>query len=73
MIEDITPINQTLWTSIIDRRNDAIIAYIRSHPTENIAVVYGALHFNGVYLSLQKIDPNWKIIDIKNQSPYQSK
>jgi hypothetical protein len=71
MIQDITPTDPTLWTSIIDRRNDAIVDYIRNHPTENIVIVYGALHFNWVYGALQKIDPNWKIVDIKNQSPYQ--
>jgi hypothetical protein len=46
MIEDITPMDLTLWTSIIDRRNDALVDYIRTHPTEHIAIVYGALHFN---------------------------
>ncbi len=46
MIEGMTPINPVLWTSIIDRRNDTVVDYIRSHPTENIAIVYGALHFN---------------------------
>ena len=46
MIENITPMDPTLWTSIIDRRNDSIVEYIRDHPTEHIAIVYGALHFN---------------------------
>jgi hypothetical protein len=69
-MESISPIDRALWTSIVDRRNDAIISYIRSHPTQNIAIVYGALHFNGVYASLQKIDPSWQIVHIVSQSPY---
>ena len=35
-----------LFDTIIQGRNDTIIAYIQAHPTENIAIVYGALHFN---------------------------
>lgn len=71
MIGTITSTDPTLWASIIDRRNDTLVDYIQSHPTENIAIVYGALHFNWVYGALQKIDPSWKIVDIKNQAPYQ--
>lgn len=59
-----------LFETIIGRRNDKIVEYIITHPKEKIAVVYGALHFNGVYESLQKIDKNWKTIDIKNSTPY---
>jgi len=49
-----SPDRSRLFSTIIDRRDDAIVAYIRAHPTENIAIVYGALHFNGVYESLQR-------------------
>ncbi len=59
-----------LFETIIDRRNDQIVEYIITHPKEKIAVVYGALHFNGVYEALQKRDKNWKTIDIKNSTPY---
>lgn len=59
-----------LFETIIDRRNDKIVEYIITHPKEKIAVVYGALHFNGVYEALQKRDKNWKTIDIKNSTPY---
>lgn len=59
-----------LFETIIDRRNDKIVEYIITHPKEKIAVVYGALHFNGVYETLQKRDKNWKTINIKNSKPY---
>jgi hypothetical protein len=59
-----------LFTTIIDRRNDSIVDYIVSHPKQKIAVVYGALHFNGVYEALQKIDPKWQTVHINSSSPY---
>ena len=59
-----------LFTTIIDRRNDAIIKYIQEHPTANIAVIYGALHFNGVYEALQRLDPQWSVTHIENREPY---
>ena len=59
-----------LFTTIIDRRNDAIIRYIQEHPTTNIVVVYGALHFNGVYEALQRTDPKWSVTHIENSEPY---
>ena len=58
-----------LFASIIDRRNDKIIEYIESHSKQKIAVVYWALHFNGVYETLQKKNP-WKIVLTKSSSPY---
>jgi pheromone shutdown protein TraB len=59
-----------LFEVIIDRRNDRIVEYIVTHPKQKIAVVYGALHFNGVYEALQKKDKNWKTIHMKNSTPY---
>ena len=59
-----------LFETIINRRDDRIVEYITSHPNQKIVVVYGALHFNWVYESLQKIDKNWKTIEIKNSTPY---
>lgn len=59
-----------LFETIIDRRNDAIVAYVQEHPTENIAIIYGALHFNWVYESLQRLDPTWTITGIDSINPY---
>ena len=33
---------------ILHKRNDPIIAYIIDNPNQNIAVVYGSLHYEGV-------------------------
>lgn len=59
-----------LYTTIIDRRNDRIVEYIQSHPGQKIAIVYGALHFNGVYEALQRTSTKWKINQIKKYTPY---
>ncbi len=37
--------NKGLFDIIVDRRNDKVVEYIVNHPNENIAIVYGALHF----------------------------
>lgn len=66
----IAPSQSPLFTTIIDRRNDAIVAYIQAHPTQQIAIVYGALHFNGVYEALQRLSPSWQISRIENSAPY---
>ncbi len=59
-----------LFETIIDRRNDKIVEYIITHPKKKIVVVYGALHFNGVYESLQKRDKNWITSKIQSITPY---
>lgn len=59
-----------LFTTIIDHRNDRVIDYIQKNPNKKIAIVYWALHFNGIYESLQKIDPNWKTIYTRTSKPY---
>ncbi len=41
-----SPDQSRLFSTIIDRRNDAIVTYIQTHPNQNIAIIYGALHFN---------------------------
>ncbi len=65
-----SPTQARLFDTIVDRRNDSIVAYILAHPTEKIAIVYGALHFNGVYRALQKHDSHWQISKIETRSPY---
>ncbi len=59
-----------LFSTIIDRRNNAIVRYIQDHPNQNIAIVYWALHFNGVYEALQRLSPTWQISHIDNSEPY---
>ena len=59
-----------LFSTIIDRRNDKIIEYIQNNPDKKIAIVYGALHFNGIYEALQKIDSSWKTINVDISTPY---
>lgn len=59
-----------VFRTIIDKRNEPIIEYIRTHPEQKIAIVYGALHFNWVYAWLQSLSQNWKIVNIDQTYPY---
>lgn len=59
-----------LFDAILTKRNENIANYIETHPTKDIAVVYGGLHFEGVFSMLQKADTNWKIVDIRSYTPY---
>lgn len=71
-VEDIISIKTAphLFDAILTKRNENITNYVMTHPTKNIAVVYGGLHFEGVFSSLQKADSNWKIVDIRSYTPY---
>lgn len=65
-----SPDQSRLFSTIIDRRNDAIVKYIQTHPNQNIAIIYGALHFNGVYEALQKSSTGWTVTHITSSEPY---
>lgn len=47
---------------ILDERNKPVVEYIKNNPTENIAVVYGDLHFDGIFLGLKQHDASWKMV-----------
>lgn len=55
---------------ILHERNKPVIDYILSNPAENLAIVYGALHYDGVVEGLQAKDPTWKIVEILPEYPY---
>lgn len=55
---------------ILNERNKPVIDYIVSNPDENIAIVYGALHYDGIIAGLKEKDTTWKIIEILPEYPY---
>ncbi len=59
-----------LYSAIIDRRDQAVVEYIQKNPNQKIAIVYGALHFNGIFEALQK-NKNWSAKIISSIAPYQ--
>jgi pheromone shutdown protein TraB len=59
-----------LFSIIVNKRNDVIVDYILSHRSENIVIVYGSLHFNGIYESLQRHETGWNIAHIETLKPY---
>jgi uncharacterized protein YcfL len=52
-----------LEKSILDFRNEHIVKEINSDSRKNIAIVYGAAHFDGVLKLLQEKDSTW--VEIK--------
>ena len=61
---------KNVFNVIVHNRNDRIVDYILKHPSQNIAIVYGALHFNGVYEALQRTDSTWHTIQVTTYTPY---
>lgn len=64
------PETAPLMQVILHERDKPITHYIQSNTGQSIAVIYGALHFDGVFAELKKSDPNWKIIKTSPYTPY---
>ncbi len=56
--------------AILTDRNQRVVEYIQEHPEKTIVIPYGALHFDGIFASLQKMDPEWKVVHIDESVPY---
>lgn len=54
---------------ILDERNKPVVEYIKNNPTENIAVVYGDLHFDGIFAGLKQHDASWKMVSTESFFP----
>lgn len=59
-----------LASAILHARNDRVVQYIIENPDITVVVPYGALHFNGIFESLQKQDSEWKTVTIEHSVPY---
>jgi hypothetical protein len=62
--------DSVLFDVILHTRNQKIIDYIEKNPKQNIAVVYGALHFSWVYDALRDKNPLWHIVSYPSFSVY---
>lgn len=47
--------------SVVDDRNRVLVDEILKSDRKKIFVIYGLLHFDGVFSLLQDRDPNWKV------------
>lgn len=59
-----------MMSVILHRRNEPIVEYIQKNSQKNIAIVYGALHFDGILSRLRQYDPSWKITSLEVFTPY---
>ncbi len=57
--------NQDLFTVILDDRNNHLVENIISSEYNNIFIIYGLMHFEGVLKLLQKEDSKWKVQSVE--------
>lgn len=50
----------------LEYRNKWIAEEVRRDTSLKIAIVYGAMHFKGLFRDLQASDPSWKRVDVVN-------
>lgn len=65
-------LNPILAEAILDQRNQHIVDTLLVSDQKKIILVYGALHFEGIYALLQAHDPRWNILSIEPMYPYSS-
>ncbi len=59
-----------VFNTILHDRNEYIVATLESDSHKNIVLVYGALHFQGIYDLLRSHDSNWRILSVEALYPY---
>lgn len=57
--------NQDIFSVILDDRNKNLVEELIKSDEKSIYVMYGLMHFSGVYKLLQEENSNWKIIQTK--------
>lgn len=57
--------NQDLFQVILEDRNTHLVENLSSSEYQNIFVIYGLMHFEGVLEMLQAEDPKWKIQSVE--------
>ncbi|MDD2694246.1 MAG: hypothetical protein PHY14_05025 [Candidatus Gracilibacteria bacterium] len=55
---------------ILHDRNAFIVKTLEADTQKNIVLVYGAMHFQGIYDLLKTHDPKWKILSVESLYPY---
>lgn len=53
--------NEDIFTVILDDRNAHLVKSINDNPKKDIFIIYGLMHFDGVYELLKQSDSRWEI------------
>lgn len=61
--------NKNLFSVILEERNKILTDEIIKNENKKIYVMYGLMHFEGVFEILKSNNPNWKIEKIENLYP----
>jgi hypothetical protein len=64
-------IDSSIQEAIINQRNQYVVDRLITESDKNIVIVYGALHFSGMYELLQQKNPKWHIVSLLPFFPYQ--
>jgi hypothetical protein len=57
---------EDIFWVILDDRNEFLVQNILARPEENIIVLYGLMHFSGVFELLQEQDSKWQITNTQD-------
>jgi hypothetical protein len=60
----------TLRSALIEKRNLHVVDTALSDSHQNIVIIYGALHFEGIYALLRARDSRWHIVSMRALYPY---
>jgi len=58
--------NTDIFSVILDDRNVHIVNEVINRQDKKIFIIYGLMHFEGVYELLKASDPNWEITNIES-------
>ncbi len=56
-----------IFSVILDERNAYVVEEVRKSEYEKIIILYGMLHFEGIFQLLQQQDSRWKVVNIQKQ------
>lgn len=60
-----------MYDAILTSRNQKIVDTYREKNASHAIMLYGALHFEGIYSLLKAYDPKWNIKNFEAMYPYQ--
>lgn len=60
----------SLRDAILSQRNKHVVDTLLVDEKTQIVILYGALHFEGIYELLRADNPQWKITSIEAYYPY---
>ncbi len=64
------PSRHALFEVVLDERDAHIAEAVLASEHEKIMLLYGLLHFNGIYERLREADPDYRILNVVEYHPF---